>query len=174
MRRLMGATLLGVFLVLGLGLPGAAGAVVQNLTVTATVTATLAPSFTATPPAIVVVKDTDTPSLTPTGTPFIAAPTATPAPLVGSAVIDGNFFHPLQGGILPLKYDEPYAATVTIDLYNRMGHRVKQLRQTGGPGTYTMPWDGIGDDGVIVSSGIYVAHFYGRGLDSLVKFAVIK
>lgn len=113
------------------------------------------------------------PPFTPTPVPQEPGVTATP-PLMGSAVILGNIYHPLQGGLLPLRISEPYDSTVDIDVYDRLGRKVKHMELTVGPGVTTTQWDGRGDDGALVASGIYEAYFYGKGLSSLVKFAVIK
>jgi hypothetical protein len=108
---------------------------------------------------------------TPSPTP---PPTRTPAAELGSALILGNVFHPLQGGQMTLQFTEPYASTVTVTLYDRLGRQVKGFSMSVGPGTQAISWDGRGDDGSYVASGIYEASFSGRGLNSLVKFAVIK
>jgi len=100
--------------------------------------------------------------------------TPTPAPLLGSAMILGNVFHPLEGGTVALQFDEPYATTVDIGIYDRVGHRVKHISVDASPGQTTIDWDGRGDDGLVVASGIYIAYFQGRGLSSLLKLAVIK
>jgi hypothetical protein len=99
---------------------------------------------------------------------------ASPGPPMGSAAILGNVFHPLDGGTLVLKFVEPYAGAVDIDLFDRLGRQVQHLAVSAEPGTTLLPWDGRGSDGTVVPSGIYEAYFHGKGLNSLVKFAVIK
>lgn len=130
------------------------------------------PTFTQTPtntPSPVV-----TATYTPTQTPWIVYGTATPGPLHGDASIPGNLFHPDQGQPLQLKFEAPLDATVSIDLYNRLGQRVRHIERHVSPGSYTELWDGRSDQGLLVSSGIYVAQFKAKGLFKAVKFAVVK
>lgn len=120
-----------------------------------------------------------TPTPTPTPTP-VYSPTPTPwivysnPPTDGDARILGNLFRPLLGSLMQLQADLPEAGTLTVELYDRLGHRVKRFEQAAGPGTVTIGWDGRSDDGLLVSSGIYVAQFRARKLDKRVKFAVLK
>jgi hypothetical protein len=178
----------------------APSAALNSNTVTATVqmvcTTTPTESATSTPTPTAGASDTSTPTASPTPTPGSPAPTATrtpefsptpaatapptvvvtatPAPLLGTAVILGNIYHPLQGGTMTLQFNEPYASAVDIDLYDRVGRLVRHMELNVGPGVTTTEWDGRDNDGVTVASGIYVAYFHGKGLSSLLKFAVIK
>jgi hypothetical protein len=111
---------------------------------------------------------------TPDATPWIIYATATPGPKVGDATIPGNLYHPLQDQALQLRFEAPYEGVVSIDLYDRIGQRVRHFDLQVNPGTYTQLWDGRNDQGLMVSSGIYVAQFKGKGLFRAVKFAVIK
>lgn len=97
-----------------------------------------------------------------------------PAPKDGNAVILGNLFHPMDGGQMQLRYDAPYEGKIQVDLYDRLGRHLKHLERDVLPGSYTEAWDGRGDDGLVVASGIYVAYFHGKGLNRVVKFAVLK
>jgi hypothetical protein len=120
-----------------------------------------------------------TPTPTPTPTPIVS-PTPTPwviytsPPADGDARILGNLFRPLLGSPMQLQADLPEAGSLTVELYDRLGHQVKRFEQTAGPGSVTIGWDGRSDDGLLVSSGIYVAQFRARKLDKRVKFAVLK
>jgi hypothetical protein len=125
--------------------------------------------------ASVACTPSPTPTISPTATetPWVVYSTATPPPLVGGASIPGNLYHPEQGS-LQLRFDAPYEGDISIDLYNRIGQRVKHYDLQVSPGSYTQVWDGRDEQGLMVASGIYVAQFKGKGLFKAVKFAVIK
>jgi hypothetical protein len=117
-----------------------------------------------------------TSSPTPTATPtnWIVYATPTPAPLFGDASIPGNIFHPDRGQPLQLRFSAPLEGTVQIDLYNRIGGHVRHFELNVNAGSYTQPWDGRDEQGLLVASGIYVAQFKAKGLFKAVKFAVVK
>lgn len=117
---------------------------------------------------------TATPNYTATPTPWVIYATATPVPPGGWAGIPGNLYHPLLGQPLQLKAALPEAARLSIEIYDRLGHKVKSLAVDGGPGMVTVPWDGRSDEGLWVATGIYAAQFKARGFSRVVKFAVIK
>lgn len=136
-------------------------------------------------PVLVVCTPSPTPTITPTSTPtpiVSATPTFTATPWIvyvnppttGDASIPGNLFHPNEGQPLQLKFDAPAEGVINIDLYNRLGQRVRSITRSVQPGSYTELWDGRSDQGLLVASGIYVAQFRGKGLFKTVKFAVIK
>jgi hypothetical protein len=112
------------------------------------------------------------PTLTPT--PIIVYVTATPPPALGAASIPGNIFHPLQGGSLSLNYSLPYAGQLDISIYNRNGVKVKDIQVDSPAGSFSQAWDGRGDNGDLLASGIYVAVFRGKGLNKSVKLVIIK
>lgn len=118
-----------------------------------------------------------TPTPTPTATPVLT-PTPTPwvvtAPRDGNARIRGNIYRPLQGQPLLLEAELPENAILRIDLFDRLGHKVKGFALEAGPGPVSVAWDGRSDDGLMVASGIYVAQFKARGFSRTVKFAVVK
>lgn len=132
-------------------------------------------------PAIVNCTPTVTPTITVTSSPTPVV-TATPTPWIvyvnppttGDASIPGNLFHPNEGQPLQLKFDAPAEGDINIDLFNRLGQRVRSITRSVQPGSYTELWDGRSDQGLLVASGIYVAQFRGKGLYKTVKFAVIK
>ena len=145
------------------------------VTVTASQSSIQVPVFcTPSPTPTITPTATATPVVTATNTPWIVYGTATPGPVRGDASIPGNLFHPDQGQPLQLKFDAPLDATVSIDLYNRLGQRVRHIERHVSPGSYTELWDGRSDQGLLVSSGIYVAQFKAKGLFKAVKFAVVK
>jgi hypothetical protein len=115
-----------------------------------------------------------TPTPTPTPTPWIVYGTPTPVRGGGSATIPGNIYKPLQGQALQLQAVLPEAAKLSVELYDRLGRRVRRFEQDAGPGAVTLLWDGRSDEGVLVSTGIYAAHFKARGFSRVVKFAVVK
>lgn len=129
-----------------------------------------------------VLVNCPTPTSTSTPTPVVSpTPTLTATPWViyvnppteGDASIPGNLYHPEQGS-LQLKFDAPAEGDVLIDIYNRLGQRVRSITRSVQPGSYTELWDGRSDQGLLVASGIYVAQFRGKRLFKTVKFAVIK
>lgn len=113
-----------------------------------------------------------TPTVTPT--PWIVYGTPTAVPREGWAGIPGNLYRPLLGQPLQLQAVLPEAARLSVDLYDRLGNRVKRLETDAGPGGVSLAWDGRSDEGVYVATGIYVAHFKARGFSRTVKFAVLK
>jgi hypothetical protein len=115
-----------------------------------------------------------TPTASPTASPIIIFVTVTPPPAQGSASIPGNIFHPLQGGTLSLNYSLPYAGQLSISIYNRNGVKLKGIQVDSPAGSFSQAWDGRGDDGEILASGIYVAVFRGKGLNRSVKLVIIK
>jgi hypothetical protein len=115
---------------------------------------------------------TPTPSFTPT--PWIVYGTPTPLPREGRASISGNLYRPLLGQPLQLKVVLPEASTLHIDLYDRLGRRVRHFEQEAPAGELSVPFDGRGDDGVLLATGIYAAHFSARGLNRVLKFAILK
>ncbi len=137
-------------------------------TATATPSPTVSPTFSPTE----VVTATESPTTSPT--PWIVYGTATAVPITGDASIPGNLFHPGAGQPLQLRFDAPLDATISIDLYNRIGQRVRHLERDVSAGRHMEPWDGRDGDGQPVPAGIYVAQFKGKGLFKAVKFAVIK
>jgi len=119
-----------------------------------------------------------TPTPTPTATPNY---TATPTPWIvqvnqvePGAVILGNLFRPLLGQPMQMEASLSEASPLTVELFDRLGHRVKSFSLNAQAGIVSLSWDGRSDDGLLVSSGIYVAQFRARNLDRRVKFAVIK
>lgn len=127
-----------------------------------------------------VLVNCPTPTVTPTvsptatATPWIIYVTPVEAPKEGDASIPGNLFHPDQGQPLQLKFSAPAEGEVVIELFNRLGQRVRSISRSVQPGSYTELWDGRNDQGLLVAAGIYVAQFRGKGLFKTVKFAVIK
>jgi hypothetical protein len=117
---------------------------------------------------------TPTPDYTATATPWIVYGTPTAVPSEGWAGIPGNLYHPLRDGDLQFQAMLPEAGKLKVELFDRLGRKVKALELDAGPGAASLSWDGRGDDGLMVSSGIYVARFTARGFSRNVKFAVIK
>jgi hypothetical protein len=125
-----------------------------------------------------------TPTPTPTVSPTLTATpnwTATPTPWIivvdhvePTAFIHGNLFRPLLGQPLQLEAVLPEASQLSVELFDRLGHKVKSFSLDAAAGPVSLAWDGRSEDGLLVSSGIYVAQFRARNLDRRVKFAVIK
>jgi hypothetical protein len=66
-----------------------------------------------------------------------------------------------------ISYQLPLTSRVEIDIYNTLGQRVRSLvaRQVAA-GTHQVSWDGCNDTGQQLSSGIYIATFSARAVNS--------
>lgn len=153
----------------------ACGDVLFTATATGTDTGTSASVSSGFPSGFLFsIPCTPTPTPTVSPTPWVVYGTPTAVPQEASASIPGNIFHPMNGGQLQLRFDAPYEGVIQVDLYDRLGRHVKHFERNVMPGSYAELWDGRSDDGLLVASGIYVAHFRGKGLSRTVKFAVVK
>jgi hypothetical protein len=74
-----------------------------------------------------------------------------------------------------IKYQLPQASHVKLVIYNVLGQRVRTLvNQKMQPGFYQVVWDGRNDQGVQVSSGIYIYRFESDGLTRTMKMILMK
>jgi hypothetical protein len=110
--------------------------------------------------------------VTPTPPPVVIGPTEAPA--AADAKILGNKFNPSAGGTVGFKVTLPYGGTLHIDIYDRMGRRLKSVIKEGGYGDNFESWDGRDDGGALVPAGIYAVRFQGKGLIKVAKLVVIK
>jgi len=80
------------------------------------------------------------------------------------AQIHQNYPNPFNPSTV-ISYSLPHRSHVTISIYNLLGQRVKTLVETEqAAGDYSVRWDGTGEDGSEVSTGIY---FYQITTDDL-------
>ncbi|MBN1899364.1 MAG: hypothetical protein JW827_11350 [Spirochaetes bacterium] len=63
---------------------------------------------------------------------------------------------------------------VKVTIYDLMGRKVREIRQTVTTGTSTIPWDFKDDGGQIVKSAVYVIWVKGAGIDKYIKMSVYK
>ena len=119
---------------------------------------------------------TPTPTVTPspTASPWIINATPTEVPQGADAKILGNKFHPGGGNTVGLRFTLPFGGKIRINIYNRQGQRVKSFEKDENAGESTEAWDGRGDQGGLVGSGIYVVQFQGKALNKVAKLVVIK
>jgi glucose/arabinose dehydrogenase len=92
-------------------------------------------------------------------TSFVQRPTAVLAedgsPVAESFSLAQNYPNPFNNGTA-IRFTLAATAQVELSVYNLMGQKVASL--AGGthlPGTYTSRWDGRGDDGQALASGVY-------------------
>lgn len=110
--------------------------------------------------------------VTPTPQPVVIGPTEVPGE--ADAKILGNKFNPSQGATVGFKYSLPFGGTIRIDIYDRMGQRVKSIIKEAAYGDNFESWDGRNDSGALVAAGIYAVRFQGKGLIKVAKLVVIK
>ena len=74
-----------------------------------------------------------------------------------------------------IKYQLPEASQVKLVVYNVLGQKVRTLvNKQMQPGYYQVVWDGRNDQGVQVSSGIYIYRFESDGLTRTMKMILMK
>jgi len=71
--------------------------------------------------------------------------------------IEQNYPNPFNPTTI-IEYQLPHSARVRLEIFDVTGRRVKSLVETEQyPGDYRVVWDGTSDDGVPVSTGIYIS-----------------
>jgi hypothetical protein len=73
-------------------------------------------------------------------------------------VLEQNYPNPFTAHtFIPFTLDAPAPGTVRLAVYDVYGRRVATLVEATLPsGSYSLPWDGTGDDGRFVAAGIYL------------------
>ncbi len=88
----------------------------------------------------------------------VVAPSALPDSLpliITDFQVLQNYPNPFNSETI-IPYQLPEAAEITIDIYNILGQRVKRLlKGQGEQGQHIIRWDGLNDQGLRVSSGLY-------------------
>jgi hypothetical protein len=79
----------------------------------------------------------------------------------------GNYPNPFNPSTtIQIRLNTDYAGQLEVRIYNTLGQLVRILRiQVHGKGIYNIVWDGLGKDGLSLSSGVY---FYGIELNNTV------
>jgi hypothetical protein len=96
----------------------------------------------------------------------------TPEIKTGLLKVYPNPFNPSTSIVFSIEKDGP----VTLAVYDIMGRRVRLLidgKETEA-GVHTVPWDGRGDDGGRVSSGIYLCRLLAGGRASAMKAILLR
>lgn len=148
-------------------------------TISATYTATPSISYTPTQSATFTITPTTTPSATVTATPTISSsitmtatisttPTLSPTKTKTKTTtmqisaqdeirLSHNSFNPLKQQTLTIAVNLPKSGKINIVIYNRLGHRIKQLVNTDfAAGRHQFNWDGRNQNQEIVGSGVYL------------------
>ncbi len=74
-----------------------------------------------------------------------------------------------------IKFDVPRASDVRVFIYNILGQRVRTLvSQRLAAGTYEATWDGLNDQGVRASSGVYIYRFEADNFTKVMKMIMMK
>ena len=84
--------------------------------------------------------------------------------------VSPNSFRPLDGGSVTVGLGS-YDGSVTIEIYNMAGTRVRTLK---GDGASDYSWYGDNDSGDTVASGVYFLRIQTDGDETIRKVAVIK
>ncbi|MFH1842383.1 MAG: FlgD immunoglobulin-like domain containing protein, partial [bacterium] len=100
-----------------------------------------------------------------------------PYPAVPEAMgfaVDANYPNPFNPSTR-ITYRMPRSGTLTISIYNVRGELVKQLiDEVVEAGEGFVVWDGTGDDGAEVSSGVYFYKTTALGKTSIQKMALVR
>jgi len=152
-------------------------------TLTSTITMTFTNICTVTPTFTITETPYGTATFTPTvtATPTITMTTTiTPRPLVKPLdvlYLNRNSFNPkaIQNNQLEIRYAVISSTTVTIRIYSVAGRLVRTIKpQDVTPGfVYVSQWDGRGEDGRIVASGLYLIHIEAGGYKQIKKVIVL-
>lgn len=82
---------------------------------------------------------------------------------------------PDAAGNVTFKYNLQAAGEVTLKIYDVGGRLVKELRETGAPGSNTtLEWDGTNRNGQKAGSGVYIYILEGDGGRLTDKLAIIR
>jgi flagellar hook assembly protein FlgD len=74
-----------------------------------------------------------------------------------------------------LEYNIPEAGHVTLGIFNAAGRLVRTLvNREVEPGRHTESWDGTGDDGALLSRGVYFARLEMAGASRVRKLVLLR
>lgn len=92
----------------------------------------------------------------------------------GSFSLSQNFPNPFNAGTTML-YQVAEASNVSVNVLNILGQDVRQLvNQKQAPGVYRVHWDGTGDDGIEMSSGVYIIRLQAGEFHQIRKVILIR
>lgn len=99
-----------------------------------------------------------------------------------ASVVDGTNQHrleawpvPYRGGVLRAQFVAAGAAATRLDIFDIHGRRLRTLAQrTFSAGAQEVAWDGRGEDGVPVRSGVYILRVSGDGREQRLRLPVVR
>ncbi len=108
------------------------------------------------------------------GTEYLLEQIEITVPLPTRLVLQQNYPNPFNS-VTTIRFELPEASHVTLEIYDLLGRRVKIL--TDGerkPGYHACLWDGMNDDGLMVTSGVYYYFLNAGQLTLKRKLVVIR
>ena len=116
--------------------------------------------------------------------PFSDARSFTTSPPSSVELIDGlvpkefdlaqNFPNPFNPST-HIRFSLPKEALVRVHVLDASGRVIRELvRERKSPGTYLVRWDGRGEDGVVVTSGVYFYRFESPAYNRTMKMVFLK
>ncbi len=92
----------------------------------------------------------------------------------GEYVLEQNYPNPFNGGTT-IRYGLPKNSTVTINVYDVLGREVRNLRNTKDQvGMHEVRWDARDDEGVDLSSGVYLICLRANGFTKTIKVLLLR
>ena len=89
-------------------------------------------------------------------------------------VLEQNYPNPFNANTL-VQYQVPQAGRVRIDIYNINGQWVRTLQDASvNAGQYTLKWDGGDQNGMSLSTGLYLCRMQCEGYNHTVKMLLVK
>jgi hypothetical protein len=91
-----------------------------------------------------------------------------------SYLLNSNYPNPFNSSTI-IEFELPVAAKVAIDIYDIVGRRIKTLVNDQMPsGRHFIRWDGTGEDGETVASGVYFYRLRTGNTDLTKRMSLIK
>jgi hypothetical protein len=83
--------------------------------------------------------------------------------------------NPVRTGGSTLRFDLPAAGDASLELYNVTGQRVRTLASGArAAGSYTLDWDGRGEDGRVLPGGVYFARFRTGSFTRTIRVSLVR
>lgn len=94
--------------------------------------------------------------------------------LPSAFALEQNYPNPFNAGT-SIRFSVPTSGEVRLAIYDLMGHLVKTLVNSELPtGTYEMRWDGLNDQDVPVSSGLYFCRLRSYDHEKVIKMQLVR
>jgi hypothetical protein len=99
-----------------------------------------------------------------------------PSPRPAEFGLDAAYPNPFNAHtVIPYHIGGESAQPVRLEIYNVCGQRVRTLfHGVRAPGEYRAQWDGRGEDGISVGSGIYLCRMNAAGLQANRKISLLR